>query len=66
MNERRTARGHVVGSYQQPLEAWTYWPERHHDTREEGFITVAPSGARMIWFADELDAMRYAAERNSD
>jgi hypothetical protein len=61
MNEKRTMRGKVVGSYRPPLESWTYWAERDWTTGEPGFVVVAPSGARMEWVRTEADA-KWAAE----
>ena len=39
--ERRTRSGKIVGSYRQPLEGWTYWPEKNSTTGEDGFVVVA-------------------------
>jgi hypothetical protein len=39
--EKRTRLGKVVGSYNPPLDGWTYWPEKNWTTREDGFVVVA-------------------------
>jgi hypothetical protein len=62
----RTRLGKVVGSVRQPLDGWTYWPERHWRTDEPGFIVAAPSGARFTWHADERDALAEVARREGD
>lgn len=64
--ERRTRSGKVVGSYRQPLDGFTYWPERNWTTGENGFIVVAPSGARMRWHADEASALLDAETSNAE
>ncbi len=51
----------IVGSYQR---GWTYWAENHWTTGEAGFITIAPSGARWDWFADEVEAFTYISSKN--
>jgi hypothetical protein len=61
---RLTRLGKLVGSYRRPLNAWTYWPESDWQTREEGFVVVAPSGARMSWHRDERAAQDEVARRN--
>jgi hypothetical protein len=65
MTERRTARGKIVDSYRPPLTEFTYWPEKNSTTNEDGFVTVAPSGARMEWFKAEPDAVAYVATENA-
>jgi hypothetical protein len=47
--ERRTRSGKVVGSYHPPLDRRTYWAEKDWTTGEDGFVVVAPSGARIEW-----------------
>lgn len=65
--ERRTRLGKIVGSAPPSNpEGYVYWPEANWTTGEAGYITVAPSGARMHWFADEADALAYVAEQNRD
>jgi hypothetical protein len=60
METKRTARGHIVGSYRPPLNGFAYWPEAN------GFMVVAPSGARMKWHENEDDAIRDAQQRNAE
>jgi hypothetical protein len=64
--ERRTRSGKVVGSYRQPLDGWTYWAEKNITTREDGFVVVAPSGARFEWVKDEAEALLIAETRNRE
>jgi hypothetical protein len=60
-----TRSGKIVGSYKAPANDWCYWPESNWQTGEKGFITVAPSGARIDWFATEAEAKAYVAEKNA-
>jgi hypothetical protein len=62
---RTTRLGKTVGSIPTNRGPWIYWPESNWQTGERGFITVAPSGARMKWFASEADAQASVAEENS-
>jgi hypothetical protein len=64
--EKRTRLGKVVGSCKPPLDRWTYWAEKNWTTREDGFVVVAPSGARFEWVRDEAEAMLIAETRNRD
>jgi hypothetical protein len=64
--ERRTRSGKTVGSYKPPLDGWTYWAEKNWTTREDGFVVVAPSGARFEWVKDEAEALLLAETRNRD
>jgi len=64
--ERRTRSGKIVGSYRQPLEGWTYWPEKNSTTGEDGFVVVAPSGARIEWVREEAQALLLAETRNRE
>ena len=64
--EKRTRSGKIVGSYKPPLDGWTYWAEKNWTTREDGFVVVAPSGARMEWVRDEAEALLIAETRNRD
>lgn len=61
-----TRLGKVVGSIKTDPDGWTYWAERNWTTNEPGYITVAPSGARMRWFADEADAQAEVERQNAD
>ena len=63
---KRTRLGKVVGSYRPPLNAWTYWAEKNWTTGEDGYVVVAPSGARFEWVPDEADALVIAETRNRD
>jgi hypothetical protein len=62
--ERRTRSGKIVGSYKPPLDRWVYWPEKNWTTRDDGFVVVAPSGARFEWVHDEAEALLIAETRN--
>jgi hypothetical protein len=64
--ERRTRSGKIVGSYRQPLDRWTYWAEKNWTTNEDGFVVIAPSGARFEWVKDESEALLIAETRNRD
>ena len=64
--EKRTRLGKVVGSYRPPLQAWTYWAEKNWTTGEDGWVVVAPSGARFEWIPDEADALLIAETRNRE
>jgi hypothetical protein len=55
---RKTRLGKVVGSVSTPLRQWTYWKESGK------WHAVAPSGAKMASFDNELDAKSYAATQN--
>lgn len=55
----KTRLGKTVGSVKTPLSAWGYWPE------SGGFVVVAPSGARMVQFATESEAIAECAKRNA-
>lgn len=61
---KRTRLGKKVGSVRRPLEGWTYWPEKNWLTGGSGFVVVAPSGARMGWYATEQEAADEAARQN--
>lgn len=63
---KRTRLGKTVGSITTDPEGFCYWPEKNWTTNEPGFVTVAPSGARMQWFANEADAILYVAEQNRE
>lgn len=65
-NERRTRCGKVVGFWTRPLDEYTYWAEKNWETGEDGFIVVAPSGARLTWHKDEVDALLDADTRNGE
>jgi hypothetical protein len=64
--ERRTRSGKIVGSYRPPLEGWTYWAEKDWTTGEDGYVVVAPSGARFEWVRDEAEALLLAETRNRE
>jgi hypothetical protein len=64
--DKRTRLGKIVGSYRQPLEGWTYWAEKNWDTKEDGYVVVAPSGARFEWVRDEAEALLIAETRNRE
>jgi len=62
---KRTRLGKVVGSFRTDAEGWTYWPEKDWTTNAPGFQVIAPSGARMEWFAQERDAREKVREENA-
>lgn len=62
----RTRLGKEVGSYKQPLDGWTYWAEKNWGTNEDGFMVVAPSGARMEWVKTEKLAQAIVKMHNTD
>jgi hypothetical protein len=63
---KRTRLGKVVGSYKPPLDGWTVLVGEELDTREDGFVVVAPSGVRFEWVRDEADALLLAETRNRE
>ncbi len=49
-----------------PSEGWTYWAQKNWDTKEDGYVVVAPSGARFEWVRDEAEALLIAETRNRE
>lgn len=62
----RTRLGKVVGSITTDPNGFTYWAEKDWSTGEDGFVVVAPSGARMSWFPTETEAMFAATAANAE
>lgn len=62
----RTRLGKVVGSIRTDPQGFTYWAERNWTTQEDGFMVIAPSGARMSWHKSEADAQRRVVEENRE
>jgi hypothetical protein len=60
METTRTRLGKTVGSYRTPLDQFVYWPESN------GYMVVAPSGARMKWHETEEAAKADVTQRNRD
>ena len=54
---RRARPAKVSGSVRRPLDTYVYWPERHWQTGEPGFMVVSPSGGRLFWHASEASAV---------
>jgi hypothetical protein len=62
----RTRLGKVIDSVKLADGPFYYRPEAHWQTGEAGFIVVAPSGARLNWFANEADAAADVAREQAD
>lgn len=61
-----TRLGKVVGSVKTDPAGWTYWAEKNWTTNEPGFITIAPSGARMKWCRTREEAEAEVARENEE
>lgn len=63
---KRTRLGKEVGSIKTDVDGFTYWAENDWTTGAPGFMLIAPSGARIKWFADEASVKVEVAGRNAE